>query len=200
MSYKKIRIRDDDILVGSKGFAGEEFNRFKGFHNMVMEDQRHFCHVLAILYTEIQNFPQCIEFVKTETAAGRMMPEVHGFEHIDYACLSHNTIVEHLTIAKNFIIDTFDYIPTIWYSPWGAGADERGKHLDYAAKSAGLKLVTCANMIQPQDMVRDVRAVKEGTMTKEALYAKWEGKEILRHWWEGTGALHESIQFFKANF
>ena len=55
-------------------------------------------------------------------------------------------------------------------------------------------------MIQPSELVNDVRKVKSGEMVKDFMYAKWEGKEILRHWWEGSGALLESIEFFRDNF
>jgi hypothetical protein len=200
MPYNKIRIRDDDVLVHSSSFRGQEFGRFKGFHNLVQIDPRHFHHVLAVLVTEIQDFPECIQYVKEETAAGRMSPEVHGLHHIDYAALSYAEVVEQLTSARLWIESTLEYVPTTWYSPWGAGADVRGTHLAPAAQAAGLTLVTCADMIEPSALVKDVREVKAGTMTKEDLYVKWEGKEILRHWWQGVGALEESIQFFKENF
>ena len=206
----KIRIRDDDVLVDSRGRAGGEFQRFKGFHNMVCMDTRHFIHVPAILVTEIQSFPECIEYVRYETANGRMEPEVHGLHHKDYATLTASTIVEELTEAKQWIQKNLGWTPTIWYSPHGAGADARGAHLKLAAEEAGLTLVTCENMIKPSALVYDVRAVKgrdretgtqvvSPTMTLDELLLKWQGKEILRHWWEGMGALTESIKFFKDN-
>ena len=198
--YQKIRIRNDDVLVHSRSFSGREFGRFKGFHNIIQMDPRHFEHVVAILTTEIQDFPECIEYIKTETAAGRIFPEVHGLRHIDYAALSYNEVVEELRTAVSSIENMFSYRPSKWYSPWGAGADKRGAHLASAAKAAGLTLVTCVGVIQPSALVADVRAVRAGNMDKLDLYAKWEGKEILRHWWEGSGALHESIEFFKESF
>lgn len=195
MSYKQIRIRDDDVLVTSSSFTGKEFARFRGFHNMVKEDPKHFIHVLAVLTTEIQAFPECIDYIKEETAAGTMFPEVHGLHHIDYASLPYAETVAQLSEARQFIIDRFNYTPTVWYSPWGAGADERGSHLRAAAMDAGLNLVTCKGMIQPSDLIKDIRT----TSDPKELIQRWEGKEILRHWWEGSGALMESIQFFKAN-
>lgn len=197
MSFNKIRIRDDDVLVHSTSFPGRAFQRFKGFHNTVMIDPVHFEHVVAILVTEIQEFPECIEFVKAETAAGRMRPEVHGFRHVDYAKLPYNQVVEELRRCRSFIADRLGHTPTIWYSPWGAGADSKGAFLHEAAMEAGLSLVTCANMITPGELVKDVRLAKNGGMTNQQLLDRWEGKEILRHWWEGTGALQESITYFK---
>lgn len=200
MAFNKIRIRDDDVLVDSSKFPGQSFGRFKGFHNMILEDPVHFEHVLAVLVTEIQAFPDCIDYIRAETAAGRMRPEVHGLHHIDYAGLSFSECAMQLSVAKVWIRDHLGHDPTVWYSPWGAGADARGAHLAQAAASIGLTLVTCEDMIKPSQLVTDVRLVKDGSMTKEALLAKWEGKEILRHWWEGSGALMESIQFFKDTF
>lgn len=200
MAFTKIRVRDDDVLVHSRSFKGQEFGRFKGFHNLVMIDPVHFEHVLAVLVTEIQDFPECIEFIKAETAAGRMKPEVHGLHHIDYAKLSYQQVVSELSQSRDWIQTTLAYTPTLWYSPWGAGADARGAFLADAAKDAGLTLVTCVGMIQPSQLVTDVRAVKAGEMTPAYLLSKWEGKEILRHWWEGSGALMESVQFFKDTF
>jgi len=197
MRYKRIRIRNDDVLVHSSGFDGREFKRFKGFHEVVCQDTEHFMHVPAILATEIQEFPECIEFIKIETAGRRMFPEIHGWQHKDYAKLSSAEVTNELLLAKQFVQDTFKCFPTIWYSPHGAGADHAGAHLTEAALAAGLTLVTCVNRILPARIVEDVRAVKAGTSTVEQLASKWAGKEILRHWWEGLGALDESIKFFK---
>ena len=199
MSYNRIRIRDDDVLVTSSSFRGKEFARFRGFHNMVMEDPKHFVHVLAILATEIQEFPECIDYIREETAAGNMYPEVHGLHHVDYAALSYAEVVRQLTEAKAFVSHTFNYTPVVWYSPWGAGADSRGAHLRPAALEAGLNLVTCVGMIQPSKLVNEIRALPDSPEARTDLIKAWEGKEILRHWWEGSGALMESIQFFKAN-
>lgn len=206
----KIRIRDDDVLVGSSGRTGKEFDRFKGFHNAICADTRYFIHVPAILAREIQQFPECVKFVRDETAAGRMLPEIHGWEHKDYANLSVADCIEELEKAKKFILETFNYKASIWYTPHGAGADTRGKHLHIAAKEAGLTLVTCEGVNKPSALVFDVRRVKgrdistgskemPPSMTKEQLLEKWQGKEIFRHWWEGHGALTESIRFFKEN-
>lgn len=166
---------------------------------MVMEDPKHFIHVLAVLTTEIQEFPECIAYIKEETAKGNMRPEVHGLHHVDYAGLAYGEVVSQLSEAKAFIIDQFNYVPTEWYSPWGAGADARGAHLRPAALEAGLNLVTCEGMIQPSKLVHEIRALPDTTEAKAKLIQDWAGKEILRHWWEGSGALMESIQFFKAN-
>lgn len=195
---EKIRVRDDDVLIRSRQFAGQEFGRFKGYHNTVLQDQRHFIHVGAILVTEIQDFPEAIEFIKAETAAGRFLPEVHGLKHIDYAALSTEEIQEHLLTCRQFIQEKMDYNPTVFYTPWGAGEDERGSHIGPAAAAVGFKLVTCARIKQqhPARILEDVKRIEQGLFTQEELMAKWSGQELMRHWWEGLGALDEVVKYF----
>ena len=94
-----IRVRDDDVLIRSSGC--DSFKRFKQVHSWICESDK-FIHVPAVLVTEIQEFPECIKFVREETQAGRMMPETHGFEHIDYAKLTKDEIIEHLKRCKEF--------------------------------------------------------------------------------------------------
>ena len=195
--FKPIRIRNDDVLVHSSGFTGREFTRFKGFHAIVCQDTEHFIHVPAILAKEIQEFPECISFIKEETAAGRMLPEVHGWEHKDYAKLSHTQITDELKTARRFVEDEFNFRPTFWYSPHGAGADQNGAHLRDAAMEAGLVLVTCQGVKHPSDLVNAVRKVKNDNLSVDKLVKDWQGQEILRHWWQGLGALNEFIRFFK---
>lgn len=196
MTFNKIRIRDDDVLVTSSGFPGKEFQRFKGFHNIILQDPAHFIHIGAVLVTEIQQFPECIEFLKQETREGRFVPEVHGLHHIDYASLSFEDIVSHLTTCRKFIEDNFEYSPTKFYTPWGAGADSRGAHIRPAAATVGFDLVTCENLIKISRVRSDVVLVKENLLTNEELLKRWEGKEIILHWWEGVGALNETVQHF----
>lgn len=198
-AYTRIRVRDDDVLIKSRQFAGNEFGRFKGFHNIVLKDPKHFIHVGAILVTEIQDFPEAIEFLRAETAAGRFLPELHGFKHIDYAALTPDEIKDHLLLGRQFIQSNFSYNPTVFYTPWGAGEDERGKHIRQAAADVGFKLVTCAGIRQryPARVVEDIRRVKSGEITNAELLLKWEGQELFRHWWEGTGAMDEMVEYFK---
>jgi hypothetical protein len=209
-TFSKIKIRDDDVLITSRGRKGKEFERFRGFHNAVCQDVRHFIHIPAILCKEIQEFPECIEYIKAETASGRMIPELHGWEHKDYALLSLEEVYSELMKSREWIYKNLNCNITKFYSPHGAGADKRGAHLKVAAEEAGLTLVTCAGMIKPSALVFDVRAVSgrdkntglipmPASMTKAQLLQKWEGKEILNHWWSGMGSLTESAAWFRDN-
>src|SRR3972149_905580 len=57
--FQKIRIRDDDVLVPSRQWP-DSVKRFKGFHNIITQDPKHFLHVATILVTEIQQFPEIL--------------------------------------------------------------------------------------------------------------------------------------------
>jgi hypothetical protein len=194
----KIRVRDDDVLLRSRGFAGQEFDRFKGYHNTVLQDQKHFIHVGAILVTEIQEFPNAIAFLRDETAAGRFLPEVHGLKHIDYANLKPSEIVEHLIQCREFIQENFNYNPTVFYTPWGAGADERGKHIGPSAEAAGYRMVTTEGRVENHihRMEEDIKKIQAGTFTNEELLQKWAGRETLLHWWESVGSLDRVVKYF----
>src|SRR3990167_8760569 len=110
-------VRDDDILVHSREFAGREFDRFKGAHELLCQAPGKLLHAPAILVSEIQDFPQCIEYVQTETIAGRMQPELHGYKHIDYASLSIDEVREHLQKCIEWYYSTFNMFPSKWSIP-----------------------------------------------------------------------------------
>ena len=185
MPFNKLRIRDDDVLVHSSQWP-DPFARFRGFHNLVCQDVEHFIHVPAILVTEIQSFPASIEYIKEETTAGRMEPQIHGLKHIDYGKLSFNEVMDHLDECFQFFRDHQLPKPTLFYTPWGATQE----HLHGAAASRGLRLVDTSGIIHP-GQARD--SLKDHPEHLDW----WQGKEILRHWWQSTGALNEFIKTYK---
>lgn len=168
-----IYIRDDDVLLSSKGF-GDPVARLKQIHEWICESPK-LMHVPTILCTEIKAFPTAINFIREETHAGRMLPQLHGWEHIDYAKLHHAAIVTHLEDSKHWMIDNLDVCPTRWYTPWGANAP----HLYTAANECGLKLIDTSN-----------RIVLEGpngvlaTLQKGVPVDYLDGREIFLHWWQ----------------
>ena len=184
--FQKIRIRDDDVLLPSSRWA-EPMKRFRGFHNLVLQDQEHFIHVAAVLCTEIQQFPEIIELIRTETEAGRMEPQIHGLKHIDYGKLLRGEVVDHLESCMAYFSEWGFPMPTLWYTPWGASQP----HLHEAAQMCGLKLIDTSNVIHPGP-ARDY--LKQHPDELEV----WQGKEIIRHWWESVGALNEFVTKYKA--
>lgn len=184
MPFNKVRIRDDDVLVHSSQWE-DPFKRFRGFHNVVCQDTEHFIHVAAILCTEISAFPEAIDFIKAEVTAGRMEAQIHGWKHIDYGQLIRGDVKHHLGRCFEFFLENDLPTPTIFYTPWGASQ----RHLHDVAEEMGLRLVDTSGIIHPG------QASDKLKIDSDTLF--FEGKEILRHWWEGCGSLNEFIQLYQ---
>jgi len=186
-----IRVRDDDVLLSSSSYS-DELGRLKQIHDWICEVPDTLIHVPTILVTEIQEFPAAIEYIRKETAEGRMLPEVHGLSHKDYASLSSVEIVFELTQCKEFIHRQFNHVATKFYTPWGAGADERGKHIKGAAISVGLEMVTCENITKLQGRFGVCQELRNG---RDISYL--DGDEIFMHWWEGGSRLKRVVEVAK---
>jgi len=190
-----IYIRDDDVLIDSSGHT-DSFKRFIEVHEMIC-DVEGVLHVPAILVHNvikddtrgIVGFPGAVEFVREETAAGRMRPEVHGWEHIDYAKLSFAEIVEHLRRCKDFIHTNFNREPEIWYTPWGANK----QHLHDAAEQENLKLVDCTQINKLSGRFGVVQQLRDGKNAFEL----FNEKEIFFHWWEHGNRLRRVLECLK---
>ena len=174
-----IRVRDDDVLLPSSGNSNPLL-RFQEIHRWICEAPDKLIHVPAILVKEIADFPEGIEFIRQETAEGRMLPEIHGREHIDYGKLTYDEVMRDLRICSDFIWNNFSVVPTTWYTPWGASQD----HLHEAAKDSGLKLVDCSKITKLQGRYGICQRLKDGTSIDH-----WDGGEIFMHWWEGGSRL-----------
>lgn len=167
-----IRLRDDDVLLRSKGWE-DPFGRFKQVHEWArLSDQ--ILHVPSLLVEEIrEHFPHAAEYIRTETRSGRMAPQFHGMFHIDYAALPVEHVLEHLTEGAEWMEDAIGVRPTKWYTPWGANAE----HLYKAAAEASMDLVDCSEIYTIQRCTRELR---EGTVTVDQI----KDREIFLHWWE----------------
>jgi hypothetical protein len=186
-----IGVRDDDVLLSSKS-TDKPLTKFKMVHEWICEVPDTLIHVPTILVTEIQEFPDAIEFIRQETAEGRMVPEIHGLEHIDYADLEEDEIANHLEYCKGWIRKRLGYEPTRFYTPWGAGADDRGRHIHWAAHRVGLSVVTCENIHKMQGRYGVIQELKDGNTLNYL-----EGKEIFLHWWENVTRLKRIVEVIK---
>ena len=113
-----------------------------------------------------------------------MLPEIHGLSHKDYAMLSELEIVSELTQCKEYIQKEFNHTATKFYTPWGAGADERGEHIKDSAAAVGLEMVTCEN-------------INKMTGRYGGSLDYLDGNEIFMHWWEGGARLKRIIEVAK---
>lgn len=166
-----IRLRDDDVLITSKGWA-DPFARFATVHRWATISPG-ILHVPSLIVEDLSDFPQCVEFIRDETAAGRMEPEFHGMLHIDYAALERPHVLEHLHEGIEWMEQNIGRRPKIWYTPWGANAE----HLWTAADEVGLQLVDCTKIYTIQRVTRELRL---GETTVDAV----KDREVFLHWWE----------------
>ena len=186
-----IRVRDDDVLLPSESYSSE-LGRLKQIHEWICEVPDRLIHVPAILVLEIQEFPEAIEWIRQETLEGRMLPEIHGLSHKDYAAMTEKEIVAELNVCRDWIDYKFGWQATQFYSPWGAGADMRGAHIRSAAESTGINLVTCEDITKLCGRYGVVQELMDG---RDIDYL--EGKEIFLHWWEGGSRLKRVVEVIK---
>ena len=186
-----IRVRDDDILVHSSSYE-DELGRVKQVHEWICEVPDQMIHIPTILVTEIQDFPECIEWLKQETQEGRVIPEIHGLSHKDYGGLSSKEVILELEECIEWIYNTLGHRPTRFYTPWGAGADERGSHLKEDAASLQLELVTCERITKMTGRNGVIRRMMEGTDNSFL-----DDHEIFTHWWQGGSRLKRIVEVLK---
>ena len=169
-----IYIRDDDVLVPSKSTV-HPFEKFRKFHSWLCESPR-LLHIPTILVTEIQQFPEAVEFVRAESAEGRMKPQLHGYQHIDYGKLAKEEIREHLERSLewwegNIGGPCFDK----WYTPWGANSVT----IREAADEFKLQIVDCSQLILLEKALAQMK--KRGG---PAIVNGYEERELFWHWWQ----------------
>lgn len=192
-----LRIRDDDVLVRSSSW-GDPFERFKELHEWIAETEGKVVHVPTVLVREIQEFPDCIAYIKEHTARGTMEPQLHGLTHIDYSRLAfpaeklpprgrvkhdgftaeeitwhERALKAHLGFSRGWMFDEFDQPPTKWYTPWGAD----NAYLRAAAAWAKLELVGTDNLFE-------ISAACEMFRNGASLEDVEKRGEIMIHWWQ----------------
>lgn len=164
----KLRIRDDDVLMGG-------FDRFKKVHEAILKVED-VIHVPAILTTDLSKYPEAVNYIFEETCAGRMIPELHGEKHIDYAQLEKEEVVEALKRSMDWMLINLQRLPTKWYTPWGANAD----HLYDAAEEVDLELIDCTNIIQ----LKKAKPALTSKYYKDFATNYKSIGEVMIHFWE----------------
>lgn len=190
-----IYIRDDDVLKVSKGWKGRrnEPYRFAQIHRYCLETPR-FMHVPTLLIkgkpddpsdTGLVDYPETIQYIREETAAGRMDPQIHCLYHIDYGKLPEAEVRDHLEFCKKWMEDNIGVTPTRWYTPWGANT----KLLTKAALDCGLKLVDCSNLAPLNEVLSLVIQTGHLDIIEE--------REVFMHWWERGIRLRKLASIYK---
>jgi hypothetical protein len=167
-----IRVRNDDVLRPSSDWKGREFERLKRVHSWISEFPKDFIHVPTVVVSDIIQFPEAVEFVVEETKEGRMAPEVHGLEHIDYCHCTEEVITDHMNQCLEWFDKTLSVTPTRFYTPWG-GWNQRTA--DIVAKS-GLTTIGVDTNWSLENVCARLGA---GGLIEDI-----HGNEIFMHWWK----------------
>jgi len=185
MTSKPFIVRVDDILNQTRSkFKGKELDRFKFINKMINETNGKLIHYPTILCTDIEAFPEAIEYIKEETKQGRMIPQLHGWEHKDYVNYSSDKIVEMLDKSIAWFQNNLDTEFTIWATPWGGDSQVARE----ACEWMGITLQTTNNTLTPGDTLRAVR----GRVADQVPY-----RIILHHWWDRGLNLFRLCEVFK---
>jgi hypothetical protein len=186
-----IRVRDDDVLTSSSTYS-DPVEQFKLVHEWICARPDVFLHVPSIIVQDLCAFPEAIDFIAEETAAGRMLPEIHGIVHIDYADLNKQDIQRHLVGCLEFIEEKFGHRATKWYTPWGAGFDERGAHLHAAAEPLNIEVIG----VTPECKMRGRYGMFQRLIDGVGL-SSFAGKDMFMHWWENPQRLRTILDWEK---
>lgn len=168
-----IIIRNDDVLLASGDQFANAFERFIEVHEIIQKCSR-MLHVPALVIKDLQQFPEAVDFIKKETRADRMRPQLHGMVHEDYGQMPIETVIAHLAEGRGWFLSNLGYIPTKWYTPWGANQP----HLYEAAKPLGMEVIDCNNVIKFKGRYGVTQLIQEGRSADH-----FDDKEIIMHWW-----------------
>lgn len=168
-----IYLRDDDVLVRS-GSWRSPVERFQRVHRWTLEAHGKLLHVPTLVVEELKAYPECVEYIRDETADGRMAPELHGMWHARYHEMPAEDVAQHLEEGYEWMTRVIQRSPRFWYTPWGAD-NEVLRHL---AREAGMELRGANRKMTLASITGQLRG---GTITVDDL----DEQEVLMHWWEG---------------
>jgi peptidoglycan/xylan/chitin deacetylase (PgdA/CDA1 family) len=139
----------------------------------VVDAAEYFYHTPAILCKELETYEGAIDYIKRETGEGRMLPILHGWEHLDYRNVPRRELEFALGSSVYWFEQELGMSPGIWATPWGATSADM---ID-VAKSLDLSVETTA------DPVIDQKKAHEAVMSSGTIDCL-EGKVVMVHWWE----------------
>ena len=130
--------RDDDIFFLTK------IERFKRVDSLFMEYGIE--HHIAILCNRFEEHTELIDYIRKNK---HIIPQIHGWEHIDYTH-HHDLIKEHLNLCIAKFKELKLSKPTIWFPPWNKADDISV----YLAQELGLITLNKKNTIT--DYIQDI--------------------------------------------
>lgn len=183
-----IYVRDDDVLVNSSAYTDKRktpLERFKQIHRWICDTPK-LLHVPTLVVEPLMSHPEAVKFIREETEMGRMAPEIHGFQHIDYGKLSQDEIIADLMTCKEFLRREIGVEAKKWYTPWGANTPI----MQQSASLCGLELVDCSGINPPS-------VVMQRATAGENIEIFMDEEEIFIHWWERGMRLKRIIEILK---
>jgi predicted deacetylase len=166
-SYIMLRIRIDDVLVHSKGYNPDD--RFAQISRWLEQCPR-IKQDPTILVKDIQAYPTTVEAIRQKVQEGKMFPELHGWEHVDYNKLDDLEVARHLFKSMDWFEKTLHVTPKIWATPWGAESERLSK----IASSFDLKVEGVGATIAPGQWLAEARKQKNMIMDQT----------VMDHWWQ----------------
>lgn len=167
-----IYLRDDDVLVPSRSYESP-FRRFKQIHEWAKQCPK-LMHVPTLIISQLSDFPECIEYIREETKQGRMEPELHGMEHVDYGQVPLQEIRDQLYWSIEWMEENVGRAPQYWYTPWGQSTPDMLEAADH------FKL-TLVGVDREWSLGKVTARLRQGRIS----LAELEGHDLFFHWWEG---------------
>lgn len=177
-------IRVDDVLVESAQWSGRRNApyRFAQIHRWLCKSKK-IMHMPTLICFTLQNFPDTVKLIQQETLEGRMNPQLHGWEHINYNALSEFDIKIHLDKSITWFKENLGKEPLIWCTPWGSVSEK----LEKCAKTFGLEIQGTSGLLEPLLWLKNYE--NESSETLSNLIENNMCYNILAHWWERGGRL-----------
>lgn len=190
-----IWVRDDDVLLKRKAHK-DAAAEFVAVHDII--EKYHYIHCPAILTKDLEEFPEVIEYIRHKTQTGKMIPQLHGSSHIDYATLSVPELISDYKRCQDWFLQNIGVPFTKHYTPWGAGGRRkdgtpmvRGTLIAPTAKSLGIEVVDMYKPVDPRHVITDK------TMNSRDLWHKYNNKTFVIHWWYNVEILNEALGILK---
>lgn len=151
MPTQETIIRDDDIFLTESPTQGRQLyslEKFKAVHEYI--HSRGFKHHLAIIASEIENYPELVEYIKQHK--DECVFGVHGWAHDHYARWNREPIAISFNRAKQKIKDVFEVDVEWFFPPW----NELSPSIMMAATDAKLKVNV--SQVDPSAWLKGQRA------------------------------------------
>jgi hypothetical protein len=181
-----LTVRIDDILGTSSQWQGRRNPpyRFAQISRWLAQTEN-ITHMPTIVVQEIKSWPETINLIRDEAAEGRMSPQIHGWQHIDYNKLGEAEIERHLDQCLEWFSRELSYRPCIWATPWGAESPK----LTHCASKFSLEIQGVKKVATPGGFIE---------WSKTHNVNDWDSSiPAFCHWWNRGNRLLKIVEIVK---